>query len=79
MYDDLVGTDDKPGLLDRHFMGVQNGIIFVLCKRCPNVQFVARDLDGDQTGLTLGELVESALEHERESHPHLLGAQTGAK
>lgn len=65
---EVVGTDDDPGLLGRYFMGVHSGVIYTLCKRCPNVQFVARDLDGDQTDLTLGELVTMALEHERDEH-----------
>lgn len=66
----LVGTDDEPGLLDRYFLGQTNGLIFWVCKRCPGglVSITARDLEGDQTNLTLGELVEAALTHEREDH-----------
>lgn len=67
---ELVGTDDDPGLLDKYFMGLVNGLIFWLCRRCPSghVNIIARDLDGDQTNLTLGELAQSALLHEHEYH-----------
>lgn len=64
----VVGTDDDPGLLGRYFMGIHRGMIYTFCKRCPNVQVVVRDLAGDQTDLTLGELVKMALEHERDEH-----------
>ncbi len=64
----LVGTDDDPGLLDRYFVGESKGTVFWLCRRCPTVNIIARNLDGDQTNLTLGEMVQSALGHEREKH-----------
>lgn len=64
----LVGTDDEPGLLDLYFIGVYQDLAIWMCKRCPHVQIIARDMDGDQTNLTLGEMVETALAHEREKH-----------
>lgn len=74
---ELVGTDDEPGLLDGYFVTTSSGVVpgrsmvVWVCRRCPggHVHVVARDLDGDQSDLTLGELVEGALVHEREQHP----------
>lgn len=45
-----------------------NGMVGLLCRRCPTVLLTARDLDGSQAGLTLVELVEQAEEHESEKH-----------
>ncbi len=53
---------------ERYEAVVANGIIGMLCRRCPTVIFVARNLDGDQSHLTLAELVESVEEHEAENH-----------
>ena len=68
----LVGTDDDPGLLDNYTVRTYsqggNEVVFTHCDRCNNIQMVARNLDLDQTGLTLGEMVESALRHESEEH-----------
>lgn len=33
-----------------------------------HVGIIARNFDGDQTGLTLGEILEAVLRHEREEH-----------
>lgn len=65
---ELVGTDDDPGLLDLYFIGVHQDLAVWMCKRCPHVGIIARNLDGDQTNLTLGEMAQSALAHEREKH-----------
>ena len=62
-------VDERLDVLDRFEMVLTNGIVGTLCRRCPAVQIVARDLDGDQSGLTLAELVEEAERHEREEHP----------
>jgi hypothetical protein len=78
----LVGTDDDPGVLDgyeiRTMTASETGqvLVFYYCARQHagtngepgHVGIIARDLDGDQTGLTLGELAQSALEHEAEHH-----------
>lgn len=76
----LVGTDETPGLLDQykvHAMETQTGkhLVVWLCPRqhagtekAGHLNVIARNLDGDQTGLTLGELVEAALDHEAEAH-----------
>jgi hypothetical protein len=79
----LVGTDDDPGVLDRYEVHAipavragQKPVVTYYCTRVHrgtggkpgHVGLIARDMDGDQTGLTLGELAESALEHEAEHH-----------
>lgn len=73
----LVGEPGSPGLLDQYKIA---GRILndrpVVTWHCPrrhgentgHVGVIARNLDGDQTGLTLGELVEAALDHEAEAH-----------
>jgi hypothetical protein len=78
----LVGTDDDPGVLDRYEVRAVIGtdrasaLVTYYCGRvhagtggkAGHVGVIARDLNGDQTGLTLGELAQSALEHEDEHH-----------
>lgn len=76
----LAGTDDTPGLLDQYQIvttqtGAGRTIVGWLCPRSHadadspgHLHITARDLDGDQTGLTLGELVQAALDHEAEEH-----------
>ena len=76
----LVGTDDTPGLLDEYRisaippMGDGKPTVLWHCPRDHgdagkgHVGLIARDMNGDQSGLTLGELVEAALEHEEEAH-----------
>lgn len=80
----LFGTDDEPtGILDRYEVNAipavragQHAIVTYYCARTHagtngrrgHVGVIARDLDGDQTGLTLAELAASAIEHEAEHH-----------
>lgn len=69
----LVGTDDEHGILDRYRMGTHQGVIYWTCPEDhgdegATVHVIARDMAGDQTNLTLGELVAAALEHEQEEH-----------
>lgn len=76
----LVGVDDVPGVLDRFEVRATDGLVVWYCPRghgdggVGHVAVIARNLDGDQTGLTLGELVEAALTHEDEEHDGLQGA-----
>jgi hypothetical protein len=87
----LVGTDDDPGVLDRYEVHAipavragQKPVVTYYCTRVHrgaggkpgHVGLIVRDVDGDQTGLTLGELAESALDHEAEHHG---GTQAGAQ
>lgn len=71
----ILGTPDEPtGILDRYEIKAHtapNGkpLHFVYCERCHHIQITARDLDGDQSGVTLAELAEWALDHEEEAHP----------
>ncbi len=75
----LIGDDDAPGILDEYKILVieaNDGKTPLIVWHCPrqhgavtgHMGVIARDLDGDQTGLTLGELVSAALEHEIEDH-----------
>ncbi|WP_432050289.1 hypothetical protein [Verrucosispora sp. NA02020] len=74
----LLGDDDTPGLLDEYKVITyipRDGkpVVAWFCPRqhgdsVGHVGLIARDLDGDQTGLTLAELVTAALDHEAESH-----------
>lgn len=48
-------------------------VVAWLCRRehddgGAHVAIIATDLDGDQAGLTLGEMAQEALRHEREEH-----------
>lgn len=45
-----------------------DGMVGLLCRRGPHILLVARDTEGDQTGLTLAELVDQADAHEQEKH-----------
>lgn len=75
----LLGDDDTPGVLDEYKVTVSlsnagKPLIFWHCPRehgsqgTGHVAVICRDLDGDQTGLTLGELVTAAIDHEIEAH-----------
>lgn len=79
----LIGTDDEPGVLGRYEVNAipavkagQKPVVTYYCNRIHrgtegrpgHVGLIVRDMDSDQTGLTLGELAESALEHEAEHH-----------
>lgn len=75
----LLGDDDTPGILDEYKIlvfepkGSGRPLIAWHCPRqhgdvTGHVGLIARDLDGDQTGLTLGELVAAVIDHEIESH-----------
>lgn len=74
----LVGDDDNPGLLDQYKIRASNigdsePVVVWLCLRQHGEEghhlgVIARDTELDQTGLTLGELVEAALDHEAEAH-----------
>lgn len=78
--DALVGDDDTPGPLDRYNLIAQilpatgKPLIMWHCPRdCVGagdgyVGIIVRDMDGDQSDLTLGEIVEAVLRHERENH-----------
>lgn len=68
---ELVGSDEVPGLLDEYFVRIGNGGGPAVwhCRRCDHIGIVARNLHGDdQTNLTVGEMAESALDHEAEYH-----------
>jgi hypothetical protein len=76
---ELVGAEDEPGQLDQIFVLAQRteagaDLVWWHCRRdcgeggVGTLGIIARDLDGDQTNLTLGELVEAALTHEVEEH-----------
>jgi hypothetical protein len=70
----ILGTEDEPcGILDRYQLNAVEHegktLIHIYCQRCHHVQIVARDMDGDQKGVTLAEWTESALRHEEEAHP----------
>lgn len=70
----ILGTEDDPcGILDRFQLNASEhegkALIHIYCLRCHHIQIVARDMDGDQKGVTLAEWVESALRHEEEEHP----------
>jgi hypothetical protein len=60
--------DDPKGILDHYEPITHDGLIAWLCRRCPHVNIIARDLEGDQSGLTLAEMAWSALAHEDECH-----------
>lgn len=76
----LVGDDDNPGPLDRYQIAAE--VVLASGKPlvtwyCPDnhaesgaghLGIIARDFDGDQTGLTLGEIAAAALAHEEDEH-----------
>lgn len=71
----LGGPDDELGPLDRYkLFTVPVGDRSVIAWRCPGphedaggyVGVVARDLDMGQSGLTVGEVLEAVLAHDRE-------------
>lgn len=78
----LVGHEDEPGPLDRyklHTIPIPSTGKAVVVWHCPrtdhsggqpdgHVGIIARDLDCDQSGLTLGEILAAVLEHERDEH-----------
>jgi hypothetical protein len=77
----LIGHDDKPGPLDRYELrtvvipSTGNAVIVWHCPRADHanggdghVGLIARNVDCDQTGLTLGEILGAVLEHERDEH-----------
>lgn len=80
----LAGTDDGPGYLDRFQVRAlpptetrEQPVVIWYCERDHDTEgrtekghvgIVARDMQLDQSGLTLGELVEAVLTHEREEH-----------
>ncbi len=70
----ILGTPEEPtGILDRYEVKAYvapNGkpLHMVYCGRCHHIQITARDLDGDQSGVTLAELAEWAMDHEEEEH-----------
>jgi|ERR1044072_4597213 hypothetical protein len=70
----ILGTPDEPtGILDRYEVKAYtapNGKAthMVYCGRCHHIQITARDLDGDQSGVTLAELAEWAMDHEDDEH-----------
>jgi hypothetical protein len=79
--DALVGLDDEPGPLDRYEIRAyvpETGRDPLVAWYCPRdhtdadaagtLGIIARDFDGDQTGLTLGEILGAVLRHEREEH-----------
>lgn len=59
---------DPHGILDRYELIVHEGLACWLCRRCPHIGIIARDMDGNQSGLTLAEMAWSALNHEDEQH-----------
>lgn len=75
----LIGDDNTPGILDDYTITTvdlnDNGKP-VIVWRCDNgcgngaghVGIIARNLNFDQAGLTLGELVAAALRHRAEDH-----------
>lgn len=60
--------DDEEGILDQYEMIIHEGIVGWLCRRCPHIGIIARDMSGNQAGLTLAEMAWSALAHEAEVH-----------
>jgi hypothetical protein len=77
----LVGTDDQPGILDHYKIvtieardpGAKPLIIW-RCERDSGgdgngyVGIIARNMEMDQTNLTVGELVDAVLRHGDEEH-----------
>lgn len=80
----LPGNGPAPGVLDRYPLVDVDGVKAFLCRRCPgdgHIGVTATDIAlneaggmvVDQAGVTLADVVEQALNHEREHHsavPH---------
>jgi hypothetical protein len=73
--DEVTSLHEVCELLDRYAVKTippnekrPEPMVVWFCARCNHVQIVARDLDGNQDGMTLAELAEAAIEHEQESH-----------
>lgn len=49
-------------------VGEDRGIVCWYCHRCRLASTNIRDVDADQTGLTLAELAETVRDHEMEIH-----------
>jgi hypothetical protein len=69
----LAGDDENPGPLDRYLLDAKvlnNGLPLITwyCPACHHIGVIARDLDGDQANLTLGEVLAAVLDHEQEAH-----------
>lgn len=76
----LVGHEGAPSPLDRYeIRAILAGVTPMVVWYCPradhangnpdgHVGIIARNLDCDQTGLTLGEILSAVLEHERDEH-----------
>jgi hypothetical protein len=70
----VLGSEDDPaGILDRYTVACAPNdpgkpLFFWHCARCNVVHVIARDLDGDQSGVTLAEMAESVMSHEDEHH-----------
>lgn len=78
----LVGYEDNPGPLDRYELRTivipssDRAVVVWYCPRGDHaagnpdghVGLIARNLDCDQTGLTLGEILGAVLQHERDEH-----------
>ena len=78
----LIGPDDEPGPLDRYEIRAEvipstgKPVVMWYCPRRDHgdgnsdghAGIIARNLDGDQSGLTLGEILGSVLQHERDEH-----------
>jgi len=81
----ILGTPDEPtGILDRYEVKAYiapNGkpLHMVYCGRCPHMPIWstgARGRDGDQSGVTLAELAEWAMDHEEEEHAEPAGSSS---
>lgn len=78
----LIGHETQPGPLDRYKLrtitipSTGQAVIVWHCPRTDHdggqpdghVGIIARDLDCDQSGLTLGEILAAVLSHERDEH-----------
>lgn len=73
--DALIGKlGEGPGILDRYLIQIVPGdahpqMIMWRCLPCHHVGLIARDLNGDQTRLTLGEILAAVIDHEEDDHP----------
>jgi hypothetical protein len=73
MLSTLVGDDENKGLLDRFLLdatllGSGNPVVVWYCPKCHHVGTIVRDMNGGQTNLSLGEVVQAVLDHERDEH-----------
>lgn len=69
----LAADDETPGPLDRYLLDanvMDNGLPLITwyCPTCHHVGVIARDMAGDQSNLTLGEVFAAVLDHEQEAH-----------